>query len=139
MSDDSESKHRIPPVLLERTREMRHDPVPAEQKLWSCLRNRRLKGLKFKRQHPVGPFIADFFCAEHQLVIELDGESHAGRERYDEGRTRWLNGQGYRVVRFLNDDVHKHLVAVLRTIVREVEDPGPAQDSPSPPWGRGPG
>jgi very-short-patch-repair endonuclease len=100
-------------VLLERARSMRHEAAPAEQKLWRCLRARQLDGLKFKRQHPVGPFVADFYCAEQRLVLEADGASHAERERYDGSRTRWLNDHGYRVVRYDNADVHDHLDAVL--------------------------
>jgi very-short-patch-repair endonuclease len=129
-----ERKHRVPPVLLERARLMRHGAAPAEQKLWWCLRARRLDGLKFKRQHPVGPFVADFYCAEHRLVLEADGASHVDRTEYDEARTRWLNDHGYRVVRYENGDVHEHLDAVLEDILLQVE-----ALPPLPPWGRGRG
>src|SRR3954447_19228245 len=94
-------KKAIDPVLLQRARSMRHDPAPAEQKLWACLRNRQLGGLKFRRQQPIEPFIADFFCFELKLVVELDGDSHGDREAYDVSRTKYLERDGCRVVRFV--------------------------------------
>ena len=111
--------HRINPTLLERARAMRSDGAQAERILWWCLRNRRLDGLKFRRQTPIGQYVADFYCAEQALIIELDGESHIERVDYDESRTRWLEQRGYRVVRFLNDDVYNCIEAVLLTILRE--------------------
>jgi very-short-patch-repair endonuclease len=98
---------------------MRHDAVPAERKLWYFLRDRRLNGFKFRRQQPIGPFIADFYCSDTGLIIELDGDSHAPRQEYDAKRTAWLQANGHVVVRFLNDQVHKELEAVLKTILRE--------------------
>src|SRR2546423_10150941 len=119
MKGDADSRRRIPPDLLERARAMRHEGAPAERILWWCLRNRRLDGLKFRRQVPIGRFIADFYCAEQSLLIELDGDSHNARGEYDEERTQWLQERGRRVVRFLNDDVYRSLDAVLMTILRE--------------------
>src|SRR5690349_9123750 len=84
------SRARIPRDLLAIARDIRHEPAPAEQKLWRCLRNRRLNGLKFRRQHPIGPFIADFYCADLRPIIELDGDSHADQLQYDAERTQWL-------------------------------------------------
>jgi len=113
--------HRVGAELLERAREMRHEPAPAEQKLWWCLRNRRLNGFKFRRQVPVLTYVPDFYCADCKLLVELDGDSHDGREQYDEKRTQDLMNQGYRVVRFLNTDVFDNLVAVLEAILAECE------------------
>ena len=115
--------HHQPVSPLHRgyAREMRHEPVPAERIVWSRLRDRRLGGYKFRRQVPLGPFIADFFCAERKLVVELDGDSHDGREDYDEERTAWLNGEGIRVVRFVNQDMYEQVDAVLEAIRRELE------------------
>ncbi len=96
---------------------MRQAPAPAEQRLWYCLRDRRLNGFKFRRQVPVGPYIADFYCAACRLIVELDGDSHAHRHEYDAERTEYLNQDGYVVVRFVNDDVFKHLDAVLESIL----------------------
>jgi very-short-patch-repair endonuclease len=86
---------RIHPEIRRRARELRQPQTPAEQSLWKVLQNRQLVGFKFHRQHPVGGFIADFFCARAGLVVEVDGDSHAGREEYDSRRTAWLESQGY--------------------------------------------
>lgn len=111
---------------------MRAEPAPAEQKLWRCLRDRQLGGFKFKRQHRIGPFIADFYCAEHRLVLESDGSSHVERGEYDQRRTQWMNANGYRVVRYANTDVHDHLDSVLEDILREIERGSTPSASPSP-------
>ena len=92
--------------------------TPAERKLWSRIRNGQLNGTHFRKQHAVGRFIVDFFCARSRLVIEVDGDSHADRVEYDTERTQWLNEQKhYRVVRFTNDEVSHHIEAVLERIV----------------------
>jgi very-short-patch-repair endonuclease len=113
--------HLIPAETLARARELRQDAAPAETKLWWCLRNRRLGGYKFRRQHPVAPFIADFYCSEADLIVELDGDSHAINETYDAARTKRLERDGYRVIRFTNSDVGKYLDAVLLEIFEECE------------------
>jgi very-short-patch-repair endonuclease len=100
---------------------MRHDAAPAEQQLWWKLRDRRLGGFKFRRQQPVGPFIADFYCSECRLAVELDGDTHDGREQYDEARTQCLTANGITVIRFLNTDVHKNLDAVVESIFNTCE------------------
>src|SRR4051794_38983571 len=97
---------------------MRHDPTPAESKLWSGLRNRHLAGLKFRRQTPRSPFVADFYCAEMKLIVELDGGSHNERETYDQRRTKILERDGCRVLRFINDDVNHHLDGVIEAIAK---------------------
>src|SRR5688500_11778894 len=78
------------PSTLIRAREARRGSLPAERKLWSRLRSRQLNGAKFRRQVWLGPFIADFFCADAKLIVEVDGDSHAGQTAYDERRTKWL-------------------------------------------------
>ncbi|HLC75910.1 MAG TPA: DUF559 domain-containing protein [Candidatus Peribacterales bacterium] len=93
----------------------------AERLLWEELRGRRCNGIKFRRQVPLEPFIADFLCAEAHLVIELDGESHKGREAYDARRTKFLAQHDFRVMRFRNDDVIEDIDTVLKRIVAEVE------------------
>jgi len=90
---------------LGRVRAARRDSTPAERKLWAHLRSRQLNGAKFRRQVWIGPFIADFFSADARLIVEVDGDSHAGRGDYDERRTSWLAGEGFRVVRVTNADV----------------------------------
>ena len=114
----SQKPTRLSPLLLQRAREMRKDPMPPEKKLWNMLRDRQLAGLKFRRQVPIGNFIADFYCASVKVIVELDGDSHDGRDGYDEERTCWLNTREIHVLRFTNDDVHRELDAVLLEIAR---------------------
>ena len=102
-----------------RARELRREMTPAERKLWARIRYGQLNGAHFRKQHAIGNFILDFFCAKSKLVIEVDGDTHADHVEYDEERTRWLNEQKhYRVIRFMNDDVHRNIDAVLEQIVK---------------------
>ena len=109
---------RIHPIILARARELRRPLTPQEHKLWQRLRNRQLFGLKFRRQHPLHRFILDFYCAQHKLVIEIDGQGHADPEqqRYDEARTEWLKQNGRQVIRFTNRDVDTNIEGVLQNI-----------------------
>jgi len=88
-------------------RELRHKPTPAERHAWSLLRNRRLLGLKFRRQHVLHGFIVDFYCPSLKLVVELDGKPHADTQQveYDAARTAWLSEAGYRIIRIRNSDL----------------------------------
>jgi very-short-patch-repair endonuclease len=101
-------------------RELRRQATPAEVVLWEALRDRRLDGLKFRRQHGLGPFVLDFFCAAHGLVIELDGVIHDYQVEQDAYRTEYLAQYGFRVVRFRNEEVFRDLPSVLDCIRREV-------------------
>jgi very-short-patch-repair endonuclease len=94
----------------------RKNPTNAEGLLWSRLRNRRPVGLKFRRQHPLGPFILDFFCVEKRLAVELHGAGHARTIVADAARSEWLERRGIRVIRFTNQQILKDLDAVLETI-----------------------
>ncbi|MBW6466803.1 MAG: endonuclease domain-containing protein [Brevefilum sp.] len=97
-------KNRISHIIRQRPRELRKSSTPAEQKLCQSLRNRNLGDYKFRRQHPIDPYIADFYCAEVGLVIEVDGGGHLDQMANDQDRRDWLEGQGYHVIRFWNDD-----------------------------------
>jgi very-short-patch-repair endonuclease len=88
-----------------------------EQILWRELRGKQLSGHRFRRQHPIGRYIADFACIEQQLVIELDGGQHQDHVTYDEHRTAYLLSHEWRVLRFWNNDVFDNLEGVLSTIV----------------------
>ncbi len=112
---------RTPPILLQHARELRHPQTPAEQKLWSRLRNRQLNGFKFRRQHPIELFIIDFYCDEAKLCIEIDGDSHASQIEYDQARTASLNELGYTVIRFTNREVFHQFEAVLQHIADECQ------------------
>jgi very-short-patch-repair endonuclease len=117
----TEKKNRILPEIRQRARTLRKSSTPAEQKLWQALRNRNLCDYKFRRQHPIGPYIADFFCAEVGLVVEVDGSGHLDQIEYDQERTDWLADQGYHVIRFWNDDVLNHLDDVTQEILHFFE------------------
>jgi very-short-patch-repair endonuclease len=93
----------------------------AETLLWHQLRDRRLMGHKFRRQHSIGPFIADFACVAARLVIELDGSQHAQAEAADARRTAFLAGEGWTVVRFWNARVMTDMDNVLREIIAALE------------------
>jgi very-short-patch-repair endonuclease len=108
----------LPAELLAFARELRQRHTDAEKLLWALLRNRGLGGFKFRRQHPVDPYVLDFYCAEKRLGIELDGAQHEGPQATcpDERRTARLLKQGIRVVRFPNQDVLADTQSVLKTI-----------------------
>jgi very-short-patch-repair endonuclease len=96
-------------------RELRREQTDTERRLWNVLRDRRLLNLKFRRQHPIGNYIADFCCLEKGLIIELDGSQHE-HAAYDADRTKWLNAQGFEVVRFPNDEVLRATEGVVEQI-----------------------
>ena len=98
-------------------RRLRKTQTDAERSLWQRLRNRSLAGCKFRRQHPVGPYICDFVCIDRQLVVELDGGQHATQVKQDADRTAYLNAQGFRVIRFWNHEVLTQREAVLERIL----------------------
>jgi very-short-patch-repair endonuclease len=100
-------------------RYLRQHQTDTEIFLWRILRDRRLAGCKFCRQHPIGPFIADFASVEFRLVIEVDGGQHA-ESAQDEWRTAWLDAQGWRVVRFWNNDALKNSNGVIEVILGEI-------------------
>lgn len=99
-----------------KSRALRRSQTEVEELLWQYLRARRLCGFKFRRQHPFPPYIADFYCAERKLIVELDGSQHLEQQAYDAERTRFLNAQGNTVLRFWNDDVLKNRGVVLQAI-----------------------
>jgi len=110
----SKKLHRIPPAILQRSRDFRHPLTPTEAKVWQAVRGRRI-GLKNRRQHPIERFTVDFYCAEANLVIEIDGDSHVPEDQaaYDAERTRWLEERGYRVIRFTAGQVEEDLAGVV--------------------------
>jgi very-short-patch-repair endonuclease len=106
----------------ERARQLRRDSTAAESKLWSFLRGRQLDGFKFNRQEPIGPYFVDFACRKGKLVIEIDGPSHdePDAQIYDAKRTAFLEAQGYRVLRFTNDDILGDVSFALESIVKHL-------------------
>ena len=116
------------PRLLKHAKALRKDMTDAERRLWYHLRGHRFEGAKFKRQKPTGPFIVDFVCLESRLVIELDGGQHADDVAYDQRRDAWLAANGYRVLRFWNNEVMQNLPGVLERIRESLV----TTDAPSP-------
>ena len=101
------------PKAYQRARELRQEMTGVEQILWGRLRNRGLDGWKFRRQHPLGPFIVDFYCHAAGLVVELDGGYHQQQAEYDEVRDQVLAARGLRVLRIRNQEVIDDLPGVL--------------------------
>jgi very-short-patch-repair endonuclease len=106
---------RVPEVLRVAAKELRFEATKAEDVLWNHLRNSRLAGSKWRRQHPIGTYIVDFYCTTARLAIELDGAHHLEPElaHRDSERTEYLNGQGLRVLRFTNTQILTRIDAVL--------------------------
>jgi adenine-specific DNA-methyltransferase len=103
-------------------RQLRRQMTPAEAIVWKHVRDRRFGGFKFRRQHPVGPFYADLVCKESKVIVELDGETHLGREGDDEARSRYLRTNGWLVMRFWNTQIYDELETVLEEILRVCEE-----------------
>jgi len=117
---------RVPQKLKNRARELRSNQTDVEAKLWRRLRDRQVFGAKFRRQHPIGPYIVDFCCPTLRLIVELDGGQHAEHIMADESRTRFLESRGYRVLRFWNNQVMTQLDAVFEEISKWCVDPHPS-------------
>jgi len=118
------------PLRHGNARVLRERSTDAEKLLWSRLRNRQLLGCKFRRQQPIGSYVVDFVCLEHRMVIELDGGQHAEQQSQDEVRTAFLQKEGYRVLRFWNNQILGELDSVLNVIYSTLA--GSAYPSPNP-------
>ena len=108
-------KPPLPTLKRQQARNLRQASTDAEKELWFHLRAGRLRGLKFRRQHPVPPYIVDFYCEAGKLVVELDGSQH--NEETDRERTRFLDSQGLKVLRYWDHEVLLQMEAVLEAIV----------------------
>ena len=109
-------------IMMQRSRALRKRQTVAERHLWSLLRRRQCEGWRFRRQRVIGDrYIADFYCPEARLVIEVDGRIHAKRKEYDEAHTKWIEGQDIRVVRFSNREVLNEPGEVLKVIREMIE------------------
>jgi adenine-specific DNA-methyltransferase len=123
---------------LKRARQLRKHMTPTERLVWSKLRNRRFAQFKFRRQVPWGPYIVDFVCYERRLIVELDGGGHndSSARAYDARRTRWLEEQGFGVLRFWNHEVLEEGDAVEEALWRELQK-APSPPTPLPQRGEG--
>ena len=111
---------KIPEDLKAYAREMRKKMPDAEQLLWYLLRNRRVAGGKFRRQHSIGRYILDFYCVEKKLAIELDGGQHSEQQTYDQHRDTYLKEHGIEVLRFWNNQMLLETEAVLEVIYSKI-------------------
>ncbi|MDX8524695.1 DUF559 domain-containing protein [Mesorhizobium sp. MSK_1335] len=109
----------VPSRQRKNAKSMRRSMTDAELKLWNELRAHRLMGMSFRRQVPVGPYIVDFACSAHRLIVEVDGSQHADAEhlRHDEARSVYLSASGWTILRFWNDDVIRDIDNVCQHIV----------------------
>ena len=119
----------LSPSARARARELRKSATKSERLLWQHLRRKQLGGHRFRRQQPIGPYIVDFYCFEQRLVIEIDGGHHGEQAKSDAERTRWLEANGVRLVRFWNNEVLGELEAVKQVILKALGAP-PPQSSP---------
>ena len=119
-----------------RARSLRATPTDAEALLWFHLRDRRLSDHKFRRQRPIGPYFADFACLEAKLIVEIDGGQHVDAAAYDAERSRFMEAQGYRVLRFWNNEVLTQTDSVLERVWEALESGSP-HPSPLPRAGEG--
>ena len=110
-----------PKTKTKLARKLRHNQTEAEQRLWQQLRSRRLSGYKFRRQVPIGTYIADFVCEDAKLIVELDGGQHDDNKQADDIRTKNLEDFGYHVIRFWNNEVHENMDGVLIVLLQELE------------------
>lgn len=123
---------RIHPVTKQRSRQLRRNMTDAERLLWRALRKEQAGGYKFRRQHPCRRFILDFGCLDAKLIIEVDGGQHSEQAEYDQERVIWLEEQGFRVLRFWNNDVLSNTEAVRQTIWQALLSGGQPPSQPSP-------
>lgn len=118
VSQKTEDRRAAGQRLISNARHMRHEPTDAERKFWLAVRGRQFGGYKFKRQYPVVAYIADFVCLEQKLIVELDGGQHAQQAGYDAERTAYLQTQGFRVLRYWNDEFLRMPNVILEDVWR---------------------
>jgi very-short-patch-repair endonuclease len=121
---------RAKPDTLEVARILRKNMNKYEKLIWEKLKGKQVCGLRFRRQHPIDIFIADFYCHEVRLVVEIDGEIHDQQEEYDDGRSAEMERFGIKVIRFTNDEVKNNIEKVINKIEKVVNE-----RIKSPPWG----
>jgi very-short-patch-repair endonuclease len=121
---------RAKPVTLETAKLLRKRMTNSESILWDKLKGKQMLGLRFRPQHPIEFFIADFYCHAARLVIEIDGEIHSEQVEYDDGREAEIEKFGIKIIRFTNDEVNNDIENVLRKIEAVIKD-----RMQSPPWG----
>jgi len=121
-------------IKTERARRLREDATNVERRLWQKLRGAQIDGASFRRQHPAGNYILDFYCSELLLAVELDGGQHAQSANRDRHRDDWLAQRGVTVLRFWNSDIVENLSGVLEVIAAKVSELKSQQRGPVPRW-----
>ncbi|MCB9843306.1 MAG: endonuclease domain-containing protein [Phycisphaeraceae bacterium] len=118
----------------DRARDLRSNQTPPEGVLWSRLRRKQLDGLRFRRQYPIGPYIADFYCHEATLIVEVDSKHHVGGEsaRHDRARDHWMRERRLEVLRVSVTDIAADMDAVLRRILAVARSRTGSQEPPPP-------
>ena len=116
---------------VSKARELRGDGSRAEKICWHLIPDRRINGVKFRRQHPVGPYFADFACVSKKLVIEIDGDHHAFQIEADARRTAVMEGEGWRVIRFWANEVVQNPEGIWASIEIALNNQSPVTPSPS--------
>jgi len=116
--------------VMESAKLLRNSMTYHEKLLWEKLKGNQISGIRFRRQHPIDLFIADFYCHKARLVVEVDGEIHNNKEEYDDGRSAEMEKYGIRVIRFTNNEVEKNIEKVVQEIETIV-----IERLKSPPWG----
>jgi very-short-patch-repair endonuclease len=111
---------RSSPKMMHRAGELRHEPTPAEAKLWKYLRAQTLDGTHFRRQYAINQYIVDFCAPRAKLIIEVDGSQHFDQKDYDAERTEFLKAKGYRVLRFWNNDILNNIQGVMFEITQAI-------------------
>jgi very-short-patch-repair endonuclease len=110
--------------VTQKARSLRQNMTKAEVILWMHLRKRAMKGARFRRQHPIGPYIADFACPHSKLVVEVDGATHSSEQlAYDTRRTKYLESEGWTVLRVTNTDIYENIDGVWRSIAARLAPP----------------
>jgi very-short-patch-repair endonuclease len=127
---DKNMYFKAAPEIFENAKRLRENMTNSEKLLWEKLKGKQICGLRFRRQHPIDIFIADFYCHEVKLVIEIDGEIHVEHEEYDDGRTAELEKYNITVVRFRNSEIDNDIEKVVKEIKSTV-----IEILKSPPWG----
>jgi very-short-patch-repair endonuclease len=131
--DGKKTRYKMSAGMKRRARGLGKRMTAAEIRLWACLRNRGIAGLRFRRQQVIGPYVVDFFCPAKKLVIELDGGQHAGTTKEDGARDEFLAKAGMVVLRFWNNEFMENEASVLGQIARAAEgrrNPMPGKPSP---------
>ncbi|WP_449545110.1 endonuclease domain-containing protein [Lelliottia amnigena] len=106
---------------MEKSKQLRIEMTPEESRLWYLLRDRRFFGYKFRRQMPIGPYIVDFACFKASLIVELDGGQHQDDVEYDQRRSAFLNDNGWKVIRFWNNEFRSNEEGVLMVILEHLQ------------------